>query len=73
MITCACCGKEHTDQDKPGWWHLRNYFGLYGSFCGRCFDKVSHNSYRVPNHPRQYAAIKERLDRECEQNHLLRR
>lgn len=66
MITCACCGKEHTNQDKPGWWHLSNYFGLFGSFCGRCFVKVSHNAYRVPNHPRLYAEIKERLDCERE-------
>jgi hypothetical protein len=36
---------------------LRNYFGISGYFCPKCYDKVSHDSYNKPNHPGEYLLI----------------
>jgi len=53
-MKCTACDKEK----KHGqWWHLKGYFGLTGTFCPACYDKVSHNSYWEPNHPKDYMLI----------------
>jgi hypothetical protein len=38
-------------------WILNNYFGISGTFCESCYDKVSHNAYKVPNNPKEYNVI----------------
>jgi len=52
--SCTNCG---TDSNKGQWWGLRNYFGISGYFCPKCYDKVSHDSYNKPNHPGEYLLI----------------
>lgn len=55
---CRGCGIEMTDKTVGGWprfWHLNNYFGISGVFCGSCYEKVSHDSYGKPNHPAELA------------------
>lgn len=49
-MNCANCGK---DAEGRGW-SLNNYYGITGYFCGNCYDKVSHNSYKKPDHPNEY-------------------
>ena len=59
MNTCTNCGfKEEPPKNiNSGWWHLADYFGIWGFFCPSCFEKVSHNSSREPNHPEEYMKI----------------
>lgn len=60
MNTCTNCGvkkgETHPAQHS-GWWGLANYFGISGTFCPKCYSKVSHDAYGKPKHPKQYAKI----------------
>ena len=52
-MKCRAC--ESTKLTKDGqWWHLKGYFGLSGTFCSDCYDKVSHDSYQKPCRPNDY-------------------
>lgn len=55
-MKCRVCDKEKI-QKHGQWWHLNNYFGLTGTFCPTCYDKVSHNSYWQPNNPKDYLLV----------------
>lgn len=56
---CTNCGKEKVVEkgQHDGWWNLSNYYGIRGHFCGKCYDKVSHDSYGRPEQPGEYIAI----------------
>ncbi len=49
MKKCLAC-----DSTKGQFWYLKNYFGISGSLCSPCYDKVSHDSYGKPNRPGDY-------------------
>jgi len=55
MMRCRACDVE-SDYSDPDfqWWNLRDYFGISGSFCSPCYDKVSHDSYGRPNQPEEF-------------------
>ena len=57
-MTCAYC---KTEQKAGQWWHCRNYFGISGTFCPKCYDMISHDSYGKPNRPDAYEKVKEAL------------
>jgi hypothetical protein len=52
-----CCTNCGSDSKKGQWWNLSDYYGISGYFCPACYDKVSHDSYRNPNHPGEYFMI----------------
>ena len=55
-MKCRACNT--TKEVRQGqWWSLNNYFGFTGNFCPDCYDKISHNSYRQPNRPKDYTMI----------------
>lgn len=58
MRTCTHCETPNNGNEKRQWWHLSNYFGVSGFFCPNCYEMVSHNSYRVPNHPEKYKMVR---------------
>lgn len=62
-MKCACCGKKQTTLKKQ-WWHLINYYGLSGTFCSECYDKVSHNADGKPYHPVAYRNVLKKI---CQQ------
>lgn len=49
MKQCRNCGTQ-----KAPFWYLRDYYNVSGTFCGPCYDKVSHDSYGRPNRPYDY-------------------
>ena len=51
---CSNCGATEA---KGQWWSLSKYHGLSGRFCPKCYNKVSHDSYGMPEHPKAYAEI----------------
>jgi len=59
--TCTNCGHTRTPHEAKtmtnGFWSLSNYFNISGHFCGKCYDKVSHDSYGNPENPGEYIAI----------------
>lgn len=71
MTTCTCCKRERKYREgqnagyyglkEPGWWTLSGYFGLSGFFCPTCYDKVRHDAYGKPVHPRSYRRILKEL------------
>jgi len=54
-MKCRACDRESNYND-PNFqmWNLRDYFGISGSFCSPCYDKVSHDSYGRPNRPEEF-------------------
>jgi len=52
--SCRACGKGKPAGFTEQWWNCQNYFGFSGLFCSRCYEKISHNSYKEPNHPKEY-------------------
>lgn len=54
-MKCRACETE-SDYSNPDFqmWNLRDYFGISGSFCSLCYDKVSHDSYGRPNQPEEF-------------------
>lgn len=56
-MKAQCTNCETRYYDYTGFWRLNNYFGLWGHFCGPCYDKVSHNSYGEPEQPGEFIAI----------------
>jgi hypothetical protein len=61
---CVVC---HTERGGPGtWWHLSDYYGLRGWFCSACYERVSHDPYGVPKHPKQYEWVKAILEKRYE-------
>ena len=55
-MKCANCDMMR-DQSKGQWWNLRNYYGFNGTFCAKCYDKISHDSYGNPNNPKDYCLL----------------
>lgn len=53
-LVCECCLK---DTIVIRTWFLRDYYGLDGRFCRKCFEKVKHDSNGKPEHPKQYRKI----------------
>lgn len=71
-LKCSCCGAEkpaYPARATNGWWHLSGYYGLFGLFCHKCYDAVSHNAYGVPNHPKKYKEILERMKKSLTSPH----
>jgi hypothetical protein len=56
-MTTQCDNCKKVYKDRTGFWGLSNYHGVSGNFCGKCYDKVSHNSYGKPEQPGEYLAI----------------
>ena len=57
MTEAQCTNCKKVYKDRTGFWGLGNYYGITGNFCGPCYNKVSHNSYGVPDQPGEYLAI----------------
>jgi hypothetical protein len=38
-------------------WHLNNYYGISGYFCGYHYNMVSHDAYGVPRNKESYGKI----------------
>ena len=57
MTCCAGCGTPKAELGGPHWWHLNNYYGLSGTFCPTCYDKVSHGPQGKPVNEEAYSAI----------------
>lgn len=55
--TKSCNFCEAKSAPDKQFWALRDYFGVSGYFCGKCYDLVSHNSYGQPNNPAEYTAF----------------
>ena len=53
--SCNFCEVESGANKQ--FWSLRDYYGVSGYFCGKCYDKISHNSYGQPNYPAEYTAF----------------
>lgn len=53
MNKCTNC--EHTA--KEAGWFLKDYYGITGYFCRRCYNLVSHDSFKQPEHPAEYLMI----------------
>jgi hypothetical protein len=60
-MKCVNCGTTKEDNPWGQWWHCRNYFGISGTFCPKCYIHIAHNCDRKPNHPELYAKVKEKL------------
>ena len=56
---CSACG-DSTAQGQ--WWHLSNYYGLSGTFCPACYEKVSHDAFGMAKHPDEYAEICKKME-----------
>ena len=54
---CVVCKKPTLNHG----WFLNGYHGLSGHFCAACYEKVSHDPYGEPHHPRQFRAISKKL------------
>ena len=59
-MKCTGCGKEQENKKKQ-WWALLDYYGVSGTFCDVCFDKVSHDALGKPNHPVAYRNMVKKL------------
>jgi hypothetical protein len=55
---CIACDTTNPDGH---WWNLRGYYGIRGTFCEDCYEKVGHDSFGNPSLPDQFAALSERL------------
>lgn len=60
--SCTNCGKIHPGYDVPlmdreQWWGLMDHYGISGVFCSKCYELVSHDSFGVPRHPKEYKKI----------------
>lgn len=56
-LVCTHCKATAT---TGSWWHLRNYFGITGTFCLACVDLVEHRS-DVPLNPQGFEQVKQAL------------
>lgn len=54
-LSCVCC--KETEDALGAFWTLKNYFGLSGVYCAKCYTKVSHDGYGRPKHPEEYIMI----------------
>ena len=50
------CDNCHVANRAPKW-YLRNYFGITGNYCGKCYALVEHDSYKKPKNPGAYIYI----------------
>jgi hypothetical protein len=52
--TCRGCGKTKPHDDyKEQWWFCSGYFKISGTFCSKCYDKISHRDGK-PEQPAEY-------------------
>jgi hypothetical protein len=55
--TCRGCGKTkpHEDdyRDREQWWVCSGYFKISGTFCSKCYNKISHRDGK-PEQPAEY-------------------
>ena len=61
MSNCKGCGRSKEEDRWEQWWGLRNYYGFTGSFCGDCYDKISHDSYGRPERPGDHLLMRIKL------------
>jgi len=57
--TCTNCGKykDQVPKNQGVWWTLSNYYNIWGYFCPKCYNLVSHNSTGDPLHCKEYRTI----------------
>ena len=54
VMRCSFC-----DEITEGHgWTLSDYYGLTGSVCNECYEKVSHDSYGNPKHSEEFLLLK---------------
>lgn len=53
-MICNSCGKDSEKTAYEQWWHCRGYFDMSGTFCAKCYDKISHNGFGKPERPADY-------------------
>jgi len=58
MKTCAYCNAKESSQ----FWHLSNYHGISATLCAKCYDLVSHDSYRRPENPVGFEQVRRYLE-----------
>jgi len=61
QILCRGCGTEKKSTQWGQWWHLQDYYGFRGSFCGKCYDKIAHDAYGQPTNPGEHLLMTLRL------------
>lgn len=49
-----CCINDNDCKHQSQHWHLNNYFGISGYFCGYHYGMVSHDAYGVPINKEAY-------------------
>lgn len=61
------CSNCNIDQDKEAhktqWWHCRDYFGISGIFCGKCYSLIAHDCYKNPINLAGYNTVLKKVSR----------
>ena len=52
--TCVNC---RDIKAKGQFWFLKNYHGLHGTWCSKCYDLIAHDGYDNPKNPTEYLMI----------------
>ena len=52
-MNCDLCNREQKTRIELVW-RLRDYYGISGVLCGRCYDRVRHDAYGRVYHPVMY-------------------
>ena len=63
-VVCRGCGTVKDSAQWGQWWHLNNYHGFRGSFCGTCYDMISHDANGKPCNPGQHLFMVLKLQKE---------
>lgn len=53
-MICKGCDKDSEKTAREQWWHCNGYFKISGTFCSKCYDKISHDSFGRPERPKDY-------------------
>ena len=60
-MKCDLCGKDQKGHIEHAW-RLRDYYGISGLLCGRCYERVRHDAYGRPYRPVMYCKALEKLE-----------
>ena len=60
-IVCRGCGAVKSTARWGQWWHLNDYYGFRGSFCGDCYDRIAHDAQGNPINPGEHLLMTLRL------------
>jgi hypothetical protein len=60
-MVCRGCDTEKVQARWGQWWHLQDYYGFRGSFCGECYDKIAHDAQGRPTNPGEHLLMTLRL------------